>query len=114
MIKLLFITIPLFAMLCACSSPAEVISKHFAAMNDIAVSNQNNCDEMGNALLKYLDENTDSFKEAVLNTGSSEASQAQEIYRASTALHISTENCNSASIISFRKKLSEIVLLTAN
>lgn len=81
-------------------------------MNEIAVAHQNDCDSMGNALVQYLDNNSESLKNAILNTGNSEVSQAAEIYRSSTALQLSTEKCHSASVDSFRQKLSDIVLLS--
>lgn len=112
--KLLFFTLPILAMLSACSSPAEVISKHFVEMSEIAAAHSNDCDAMGNALQEYLDTNLDSLKTAILNSKSSEASQARQIYRASSELHHSTEACHSESMESFRKKLSEVVLLSTS
>lgn len=102
--------------MCGCSSPAEVIAGHFSAMNEIAVAHQDNCDDMGNALIQYLDANNNSLKDAVMRSGDTETDKAAEIFRTSTELHLSTEKCHSASVESFRQKLSDIVLLstTAN
>lgn len=110
---LLFLCSALF--LVACQSSSAVVSKHFAELTEIAKAYPNDCEGMGNALVKYLDANGEEIRRAMRDTGNATGQEANEVFRTSLQLHEATHGCMNDSVEAFRAKLADMTLtLTSN
>lgn len=100
-------------LLSGCSSSGKVIAGHFEEMTEIARDNQEDCGAMGRALSKYLEENQSSISRAAADTGNADQKEADYLYFASQELHQATDECDTAEMQAFWKRLSRLVLQTS-
>ena len=98
---------------CGCHSSSKIVSSHFSEMVEIAKAYPNDCDGMGNALIKYLEDNGDELKEAMKDTGNASSDEAKEVFRTSLELHEVTHGCMNPSAEAFRARLADLTLTTA-
>ncbi len=113
--RCLFLTmlLPLAATLCACHSSADVVATSFEEMIEITKAYPNDCEAMGNALDHYINENIDRLATTLNDKGNATSEESKRIFNASYALHEQTKTCQNDSMESFRKKLAELTLSTA-
>lgn len=76
----------------------------------IAAQYHDNCDVMGTELIQYLSEHETALRNAVLDTGNAETSEAKEIFRTSLKLHEAMQHCSNESVTTFKQRLSKVVL----
>ena len=95
---------------CGCHSSSAVVSKHFAEMAETARAYPNDCEGMGEALLKYLDVHGVELQSALQDTGHATDQEANDVFRTSLELHEVTHGCMNASVEKFRLRLAEMTL----
>ena len=101
------------AVCASCADASDAVADHLDTMPGIAAENGSPRDDMETALNRYLDAHEAELRMSIQRISNIPAEKARLIFEASMRLNYTTTHCSETHLVTFNKRLSDIILPTA-